>query len=171
MLFCRMEHSLWCPHRLHSKTWCWMFGIIMMFTNLGKHIAWRTRVCVCMCKRRQFIAVWCRPGWIVAVNSSALQAVDWCNPSTSCYGFCCSIAIITSSDGRQMVNGVCVWLHSELGIPCGNQAKVLCVCLQGSIYFDFLYSSHCYTVIQLTSNSQYWLAVFLLRKFTCIFVQ
>ena len=40
---------------------------------------------------------------LVAVNSSALQAVEWCNPSTSCYGFCCSIAIIASGDGRPMV--------------------------------------------------------------------
>ena len=39
----------------------------------------------------------------MTVNSSALQAVEWCNPSTSCYGFCCSIAIIASGDGRQMV--------------------------------------------------------------------
>ena len=39
----------------------------------------------------------------MAVNYSALQAVDWCNPSTSCYGFCCSIAIIASGDGSQMV--------------------------------------------------------------------
>ena len=37
----------------------------------------------------------------MAVNSSALQAVEWCNPSTSCYGFCRSIAIIASGDGRQ----------------------------------------------------------------------
>ena len=37
----------------------------------------------------------------MTVNSSTLQAVEWCNPSTSCYGFCRSIAIITSGDGRQ----------------------------------------------------------------------
>ena len=46
----------------------------------------------------------------MTVNSSALQAVEWCNPSTSCYGFCRSIAIIASGDGRQRskVKGVCV---------------------------------------------------------------
>ena len=53
------------------------------------------------------IAVWCRPGWIVTVNSSALQAVEWCNPSTSCYGFCRSIAIIASGDGRQRSRSRC----------------------------------------------------------------
>ena len=66
-----------------------------------------------LARNSHFIAVWCRPGChgIVAVNSSALQSVEWCNPSTSCYGFCCSIAIIASGDGRPMVqwsNGVCV---------------------------------------------------------------
>ena len=31
-------------------------------------------------------AAWWIPGQkLVAVNSSALQAVEWCNPSTSCY--------------------------------------------------------------------------------------
>ena len=79
--------------------------------------------CVCVCKKKEEqrpkigihwpekshfkIAVWCRPGWIVTVNSSALQAVEWGNPSTSCYGFCRSIAIIASGDGRQR-SGVCV---------------------------------------------------------------
>ena len=53
----------------------------------------------------------------MTVNSSALQAVEWCNPSTSCYGFCRSIAIIASGDGRQKVNGVCV---------CGAGVVITC---------------------------------------------
>ena len=55
----------------------------------------------------------------MTVNSSALQAVEWCNPSTSCYGFCRSIAIIASGDGRQRskVKGVCV------------VGKCVCVCV------------------------------------------
>ena len=47
----------------------------------------------------------------MAVNSSALQAVEWCNPSRSCYIFCCSIAI-----GRQMVK----W--------CACECVCVCVC-------------------------------------------
>ena len=71
-------------------------------------------------RKSHFIAVWCRPGWIVAVNSSALQAVEWCNPSTSCYGFCCSIAIIASGDGRQKRKKVCV---------CVCVCVCMCVCV------------------------------------------
>ena len=50
----------------------------------------------------------------MTVNSSALQAVEWCNPSTSCYGICRSIAIIASGDGRQR-SKVCV---SDIGRFC-----------------------------------------------------
>ena len=56
----------------------------------------------------------------MVVNSSALQAAEWCNPSTSCYGFCCSITIIASGDGRQMVNGqwcVCVGVGVDMASP------------------------------------------------------
>ena len=53
------------------------------------------------------------------VNYSALQAVEWCNPSTSCYGFCCSIAIIASGDGRPMVQW-CV---------CARVCVCVCVCV------------------------------------------
>ena len=59
----------------------------------------------------------------MAVNSSAVQSVEWCNPSTNCYGFCCSIAIIASGDGRPMVqwsNGVCVCVRA-------------CVCVLASV--------------------------------------
>ena len=59
----------------------------------------------------------------MTVNSSALQAVEWCNPSTSCYGFCRSIAIIASGDGRQRskVKGVrvCVCVYSMHSAPYG----------------------------------------------------
>ena len=54
----------------------------------------------------------------MAVNSSALQAVEWWNPSTSCYGFCCSIAIIASGDGRPMVQWcVCVCVQGGRQLP------------------------------------------------------
>ena len=44
-------------------------------------------VCVCVCVKKvtsNSCVVDTRLK-IVAVNSSALQAVEWCNPSTSCY--------------------------------------------------------------------------------------
>ena len=59
-------------------------------------------------KSHSIAAVRCRSSWIVVVNSSALPAVECCNPSTSCDGYCCSIAIFASGDGRQKVC-VCVW--------------------------------------------------------------
>ena len=49
----------------------------------------------------------------MAVNSSALQAVEWCNPSTSCFGFCCSIAIIASGDGPMVCVCVCVCVFAR----------------------------------------------------------
>ena len=62
----------------------------------------------------------------MAVNSSALQAVERCNPSTSCYGFCCSIAIIASGDGRPMVQWyVCVFLCICV---CVNECFCVSVC-------------------------------------------
>ena len=54
----------------------------------------------------------------MTVNSSALQAVEWCNPSTSCYGFCRSIAIIASGDGRQ-----------RSGQRCACVCARACVCV------------------------------------------
>ena len=62
----------------------------------------------------------------MVVKSSALQAVEWCNPSTSCYGFCCSIAFIASGDGRQMINGV--WGGGGGGGEEGARTHVL-VCM------------------------------------------
>ena len=65
----------------------------------------------------------------MAVNSSALQAVEWCNPSTSCYGFCCSIAIIASGDGRPMVQWcVCVCVCVSVCV-----CVCVCVCLSVSV--------------------------------------
>ena len=63
----------------------------------------------------------------MAVNSSALQAVEWCNPGTSCYGFCCCIAIIASGNGRQMVKWsmVCACGGSLAG---GLYMRVVCGC-------------------------------------------
>ena len=64
----------------------------------------------------------------MAVNSSALQAVEWCNPSTSCYGFCCSIAIIAGGDGRPMVQWcVCVYVCVCL---CVCMCVCMCACLR-----------------------------------------
>ena len=44
----------------------------------------------------------------MAVNSSALQAVEWCNPGTSFYGFCYNIPIIARGDDRDVGPMVCV---------------------------------------------------------------
>ena len=63
----------------------------------------------------------------MAVNSSALQVVEWCNPSTTCYGFCCSIAIIASGDGRQMVKMVYVCM-CECVCVCARVTVCVCVC-------------------------------------------
>ena len=60
-----------------------------------------------LARKNHFISVWCWPGWIAAVIFSALPAFEWCNPRTSCYGFCCSIAIIASCDEGQIVK-LCV---------------------------------------------------------------
>ena len=51
--------------------------------------------CVCVCARARACVCVC-------------VCVEWCNPSTSCYGFCCSIAIIGPAMGVQWSNGVCV---------------------------------------------------------------
>ena len=65
----------------------------------------------------------------MAVNSSALQAVEWCNPSTMCYGFCCSIAIIASGDGRPMVQWyVCVCVCVFVCV-CVCMCVCMCVCV------------------------------------------
>ena len=87
----------------------------------------------------------------MTVNSSALQAVEWCNPSTSCYGFCRSIAIIASGDGRQKVKRcvcalvcvcvcVCYKSHSPLqwrlaspGMAVRAVCVYVCVCVWRSI--------------------------------------
>ena len=65
----------------------------------------------------------------MTVNSSALQAVERCNPSTSCYGFCRSIAIIASGDGRQKVKGqgmcVCVCLPCSFPAAQGSRSSSL----------------------------------------------
>ena len=102
------------PGRYRDSVTCVCVCVcVCVFVCMPEYVVW----CVCgkkmnekrpksrdsLARKSHFIAVWCRPGWIVAVNSSALQAVEWCNPSTSCYGFCRSIAIIASGDGRPMV--------------------------------------------------------------------
>ena len=67
----------------------------------------------------------------MAVNSSALQAVEWCNPSTTCYGFCCSIAIIASGDGRPMVQWcVCVCVRVCIGMLVRLLSVMWHTCLQ-----------------------------------------
>ena len=83
----------------------------------------------------------------MAVNSLALVEVfEWCNPSTSGYGFCCSIAIITSGHGRQMDGQwcmcvcvcvcVCVYVCVRLCVcvcvcmcVCGRVCVCVCVCV------------------------------------------
>ena len=69
----------------------------------------------------------------MTVNSSALQAVEWCNPSTSCYGFCRSIAIIASGDGRQRSGAkVCVCVYVCLFLKkceCGCDSECECGCV------------------------------------------
>ena len=63
----------------------------------------------------------------MTVNSSALQAVEWCNPGTSCYGFCRSIAIIASGDGRQ--KGVCVCVRESERAAVRAHLTVSCTCV------------------------------------------
>ena len=71
----------------------------------------------------------------MTVNSSALQAVEWCNPSTSCYGFCRSIAIIASGDGRQRCVCVCVSV-----CVCVCVCVYVCVCVIGSSVGGYTYA-------------------------------
>ena len=63
----------------------------------------------------------------MTVNSSALQAVEWCNPSTSCYGFCRSIAIIASGDGHQR-SKVCVRSRVCMCV-CARVCMCVCACV------------------------------------------
>ena len=77
----------------------------------------------------------------MAVNSSALEAVEWCNPSTSCHGFCCSVAIIASGDGCQMVKWcvrVCVYFSSMCVRQTESSASTngvhVCVRGEGGVY-------------------------------------
>ena len=67
----------------------------------------------------------------MTVNSSALQAVEWCNPSTSCYGFCRSIAIIASGDGCHRC--VCVCYLAQVLI-CPIQILFAIVAIRGNLW-------------------------------------
>ena len=77
----------------------------------------------------------------MTVNSSALQAVEWCNPSTSCYGFCRSIAITASGDGRQrskvkVKRCVCVCV-------CVSACVCVCMCVLDHWYvFRFFFGKN-----------------------------
>ena len=68
----------------------------------------------------------------MAFNSSALQAVEWCNPSRSCYGSCGSIAIIASGHGRQIVKWcvcvcMCVCVVCVVFFLCVSECKRACM--------------------------------------------
>ena len=60
-------------------------------THVTSSCSEQVQVCVCVCVCVRVCVCVC------------VCAVGWCNLSTSCYGFCCSIAIIAFGDGRPMV--------------------------------------------------------------------
>ena len=96
------------------------------------------RMCVCRdsLARKKATSIGCVVDTrlkLVAVNSSALQTVEWCNPSTSCYVLhSCSLSSLPRWACLSVFVCVCACVCMRVCV-CVCMCACLCVCVYAGV--------------------------------------